>query len=102
MAAERISASFAAVIALAVALFVVLHSGWLGEQFCGTANSTGPVSLSWSPLGAECTGGTDDPVDVRFNWLFFPALAVVVWPVLGLVLALVPVRRERAAATADP
>ena len=65
--------------AAAVALFAAMHGGPGGEAFC----VTGTGGLSWWPPGAECSGATDAPEDVRLDPAYPVVLLVFVWPLTG-------------------
>jgi hypothetical protein len=67
-------------------LFVVFHSGPLGEDACAREGFTGPGDLSLAPLGTLCRGGENGSIEsVLINNYFWLSSGLVVFALVALI-----------------
>lgn len=59
-----------AAVAVAVPVFVLMHSGDAGVGNCYEGGSSGPGTLSWWPPGSVCRGGEPQLESVAFDGKF--------------------------------
>ena len=88
MARPRAStvATLALYVVVALALFVVLHGGPLGQRMCEQEGFGGPGTVSWFPPGTKCEGGLPTFTKVYFDPLYIVLLVMLAWPLVTLIL----------------
>jgi hypothetical protein len=91
----------AAYLALAVALYVFMHTGGRAVNACGAEGSYRTGTVTWWPPGTECAGPAPPASTVIvFDNGYWGALLLAAWPVLTFVLLVGASVRSRLRAAA--